>query len=403
MDKIVIIGAGHAGVELAHALRQRIFEGSITLISDEDDLPYHKPPLSKDFLKSDGGDPLPLKAASFYPQHDIQLRLGLRAIAVDRRERRVALQNGEELAYDHLVLALGARNRRLDIPGADHPQILELRTLPHARTILARLPQLHSAIIVGGGFIGLEVAALLREKGIVVNIVEMADCLMGRVVSGQVSQHFRHYHQTLGSRIHFGTRLVSIEHRGSRTSAHLSNGDLLVADAILIATGIVPNSELAAAAGLSDDNGIIVDDRLLTCDPAISAIGDCAAFPDGADALMRLESVPNAVGQARYLARRLTGDTDTYRGLPWFWSNQGTERLQIAGLCRGADTAVIRGDPMSGQFSVFLYRGESLLAVESVNSPRDHMLARRLIEKSVAVSPEIVNCPDAELKRLFDQ
>lgn len=402
MEKIVIIGAGHGGVELANALRQQRFAGSVTLVSDETELPYHRPPLSKDFLKT-GSDPLLLKAGSFYTQNAVDLKRGRRAVAIDRDAKTVRLDDGEVLAYDHLALALGARNRVLPIPGGDHPDNLELRDLAHAREILKRSKMLGRVVIVGGGFIGLEVAAFLREKGIAVDIVELADRLMARAVSPPVSEYFRRLHEGMGAKIHFHSQAATIAHKGGRAVLGLQDGRELAADAILVAAGIVPNVELAAAAGLKIENGILVDDRLLTSDPSISAFGDCAAFPCvyAEGRCIRLESVQNAVDQGRCIAKRLTGKSEAYCALPWFWSNQGTARLQIAGLDAGHDAEVIRGDTENAPFSVFLYRGDRLLAVESVNDARHHMLARKLLEAGTAVPREMAAKTDTDLKALL--
>ncbi len=402
MERVVIIGAGHAGVELANALRQSAFAGSIALVNDETDLPYQKPPLSKDFLKGDGRNPLMLKADVFYTQNDITLMRGRRVASIDRAAKTVRLDSGEDLPYDHLALALGARNRRLALPGADHPDVLELRTLADTQRILARLPALGRVAIIGGGFIGLEIAACLRGKQIDVDILEIADCLMGRAVSTPISSYFRSLHEAMGANIHFGAQARSIEHGADSVHLHLAGGGSLTADAVLIAAGVVPNIELAAAAGLATGNGILVDEHLLTSDPSISALGDCVAFPCvHAGGVARLESVQNAVDQARTIAKRLTGTPQPYTSLPWFWSNQGTARLQIAGLGAGHDSAILRGDVEAHKFSVFLYRGDRLICVESVNSPGDHLAARKLIEKNVPVPPEIAARADVDLKSLI--
>jgi 3-phenylpropionate/trans-cinnamate dioxygenase ferredoxin reductase subunit len=401
MEKVVIVGAGHAGVELAYALRQNGFAGSITLISDERELPYQRPPLSKDFLKSDGRNPLLLKGEVVYPQNTIALRLGRRVVSIDRAESAVHLDDGETLSYDHLALALGARNRRLRIPGADHAAVLELRSLEDTRRILAKLPALKRLAIIGGGFIGLEIAAGVRDKGIDVEIIEMTDRLMGRAVSQPISDYFRTMHEGMGTVLHFGAQAEAIEHSDSGVIVRLMGGGAVAADAVLVAAGVVPNVELAVEAGLATDNGIVVDAHLVTSDPAISALGDCVSFPcRWAGGMTRLESVQNAVDQARCIARRLTGNPTTYTDVPWFWSNQGKARLQIAGLIGEHDGAVVRGSIEGNKFSVFLFRGDELLAVESVNSPADHLVARKLFEKGISVPREIASSPDVNLKAL---
>lgn len=401
VERIVIVGAGHGGVEAAHSLRQNGFAGTIVLIGDEPHLPYQRPPLSKDFLKGDGTRPLALKGEVVYGQHNIGLRLGRRAVKLDRPAHAVLLDNGEAVPYDHLVLALGARNRRLPIPGADHPGILELRGLDDARRILAKLPALKRLAIIGGGFIGLEIAAGVRTKGIAVDIVEMADRLMARAVSKPISDYFRRLHEDMGTALHFGAQAAALEHGPDVVRVTLKSGGEVTADAVLVAAGIVPNVELAADAGLETRNGIVVDENLLTGDPSISALGDCAAFPSRwTNAMCRLESVQNAVDQARAIARRIVGKPEPYADVPWFWSNQGPARLQIAGLIGEHDAEIVRGDIAADKFSIFLFRGEQLIAVESVNSAADHMLARKLIEKGVSVPRELAARAEVDLRSI---
>ncbi len=402
-ENIVIIGSGHAAIELAAALRQHGHAGAVTVIGGEPDLPYQRPPLSKEFLKSSADTGLPLKGEAFFPAQRIELLLGAGAEAIDRAQRRVRLADGRVLAYDHLALATGARNRVPPVPGLDPDRALALRTLSDARALHTRLPELGKVAVIGGGFIGLEVAALLRGRGVAVEVIEATPVLMGRVLSRPMSAWFRAFHDRLGTRLHLETLVERVEHRQRSARLHLSSGEVLDADAVLVAAGIVPNVELAAAAGLAVADGIVVDERLSTADPAVSALGDCAAYPNAfCGRVTRLESVQNAVDQARTLALRLAGGGDEpYRGLPWFWSNQATARLQIAGLGEGHDETVLRGDPESGKFSIFLYRGGRLVAVESVNSPADHMASRRLIAAAASVPPEVARDLTVHLKELL--
>jgi 3-phenylpropionate/trans-cinnamate dioxygenase ferredoxin reductase subunit len=403
-EAVIIVGAGHAGAELAHSLRKEGFEGRIVLVCDEPHVPYQKPPLSKDFLKGDGGQPLLLKAEALYAKMGIELMLGRRVTDIDRAGKSVRLDDGTRLAYDHLALATGARNRRPPVPGLDDPAVMELRGLDHCRTILTRTPGLDHVAVVGAGFIGLEIAAFLREKGKAVDVVELADRVMARAVSEPVSAFFLALHRDMGTDIHLGTGVTAVRHEGTGAIADLSDGRAIEAGAVLLAAGVVPNVELAAEAGLEVGDGIVVDEMLLTSDPAISALGDCAAFPCiHGDGRVRLESVQNANDQARAIARRLTGNPAPYTNLPWFWSHQGPARLQIAGLSAGYDDTVVRGDPSADKFSVFLYRKGRLIAVESVNAPADHLAARRLLEKGVTVPPDVAADPASDLKALATQ
>jgi len=401
-QRIVVVGSGHAGVELAAALRQHGHTGPVTIVGDEPDLPYQRPPLSKEFLKSSADAGLPLKGEAFYAAKDVTLKLGRRAAAIDREGRELELVGGERLAWDHLVLATGARNRIPPIPGLDRAPTLELRTLADARRLHERLDSLRHVTIVGGGFIGLEVAALLRARGIAVDLVEATPRLMGRVLSAKMSAHFRFHHEALGTRLHFETLVRGVHEAARGCSVALSSGETIAADAVLVAAGVAPNAELAERAGLKVGNGIVADARLLTSDAAISAIGDCVAYPNvHAGGMARLESVQNAVDQAKFVAARLCGEDGTYHATPWFWSNQGSQRLQIAGLGDGHDDAVLRGDPLGEKFSIFLYRGDRLLAVESVNAAADHMVARRLIGQGTTVPKALAADLSADLKALL--
>ena len=397
IDKIVIVGSGQAGVECAAALRHNGFSGSVVIVGDEPDLPYQRPPLSKEFLKTPEDSSLPLRGEAFYNQNAINLRLGVTAERIDRQQRVLVLVGGERLPYDHLVLATGARNRLPPIPGIETGNLLELRTLEHARALTAQLDGLRHVTVVGGGFIGLEVAALLRQRDVAVDVLEAADRLMGRVLSPQMSELFLDIHRKMGT----GIRLATLASRIEGRKITLSDGTALDTDAIVIAAGVVPNIELAAEAGLELGNGILVNDRLQTSDPAISAIGDVAFHPNPhAAGMVRLESVQNAVDQGKHVAARVMGADQPYDALPWFWSHQGATKLQIAGLAAGMDDSVLRGDPESGKFSVFVYRANQLIAVESVNSPADHMVARRLLAAGLSVSKEMATDPAVDLKTL---
>ncbi|MEO3385426.1 FAD-dependent oxidoreductase [Mesorhizobium sp. CAU 1741] len=398
ISKVVIVGSGQAGVECAAALRHSGFAGAVTIIGDEPDLPYQRPPLSKEFLKSPADSSLPLKGEAFYGQNDIEVRLGGFVRRIDREAREVELASGDKIAYDHLVLATGARNRFPPVEGLDPSLVLELRTLAHARALTARLEALKHVTIIGGGFIGLEVAALLRQRDIAVDVLEAADRLMGRVLSPMMSEEFRKIHEEIGTRLRLGAVATQI----SGGTVSLSDGETIETDAVIVAAGILPNVELAQDAGLAIENGIVVDANLVTSDPAISAIGDCAAHPNPWGlGMIRLESVQNAVDQGKCVAARLTGTPAAYDALPWFWSHQGKAKLQIAGLAMGMDETVMRGDPADGKFSVFVYRQGRLIAVESLNSPADHMVARRMLAAGLSIPRDVASDPAVDLKTLI--
>jgi len=398
---VVILGTGQGGFQAAASLREEGFAGRIVLVGEEPDLPYQRPPLSKAYLAGALDEAMVrLRPKSFYAEHAIGFLPGERANGIDRAGRRLRLASGGTLEYDHLVLALGARPRRLPIPGVELDGVMYLRTLADATALRHRLPLAREVVLVGAGFIGLEFAAVAAKLGAAVRIVEATGCVMGRVVSPPVSRCFAETHARWGNRLLFDTGIVRVLGADGRaTGVETVHGEVLPADLVVICIGVVPNVELAAAAGLATDDGIVVDDHLLTADPAISAIGDCARYPSRfADGTTRLESVQNAVDQARCVAARLAGRPVPYAAVPWFWSDQGELRLQIAGLTAGHDRAVLRGDPGEGRFSVFCFRAGRLIGVESVNRPADHMAGRRILAEASELTPEQAADPGYDLK-----
>jgi 3-phenylpropionate/trans-cinnamate dioxygenase ferredoxin reductase component len=390
--RVVIVGAGHAGFQLAASLRQGGFDGTIQLLSDEPVLPYQRPPLSKDYLDGKIGlDLLLMRPEAFYRDHRIDYLPKARATEIDRAGRRLRLAAGERLDYDHLVLATGARNRVPPLPGIELDGIVYLRNLAETDDLRERLVAAEHLIVIGAGFIGLEFAAIARSKGKPVHILELTDRVMGRVVCPPTSEFFAAAHRKHGVEFSFGAQAVRIAARNGKVDhLELADGRTLPADLVLVSIGVVPNGELAAEAGLAVQNGIVVDAQLLTEDPAISAIGDCCAYPSAhaGGNMTRLEAVQNAADHARCVADRLLGKPRPYTALPWFWSEQGELRLQIAGLTAGHDDTAIRGSVESGEFSVFCYRDGKLLGIESINRPADHAHARRLLAAGGEVTPE---------------
>ncbi|MGE0260091.1 MAG: NAD(P)/FAD-dependent oxidoreductase [Alphaproteobacteria bacterium] len=393
---VVIVGASHAGFQLAASLRQAGFEGGIVLIGDEPVLPYQRPPLSKDYLDGKIGlDLLLMRPEAFYRDHRIEFLPGARVESIDRAARTVRLAGGERLGYGHLVLATGARNRVPPLPGIDLDGVCYLRTLAETHELRERVAAAERVVVIGAGFIGLEFAAVARAHGKPVQIVELTDRVMGRVVAVPTSRFFADAHRLTGVEFSFGAQVVRIVGRGGGGTGRvnhveLASGERIGADLVLVSVGVVPNGELAAAAGLEVGNGIVVDELLLTADPNISAIGDCASFPclQMRGAPTRLEAVQNAADHARCVADRVVGKPHPYTALPWFWSEQGKLRLQIAGLTTGHDQTVARGDPESGAFSVFCYREGALAGIESINRPADHAHARRILSAGRAVTPD---------------
>lgn len=377
--RIVIIGTGQGGYQMAASLRQEGFAGQITLIGDEPGLPYQRPPLSKAYMADGDAERLLLKPASFYDRSGLTLHAATRATRIHRAQREVETADGARHAYDHLILATGARAFRPPVPGLDAPGVLALRTLEDAGRLRDRLATTRHAVVIGGGFIGLEFAAMARAAGVAVTVVEAGSRLMARAVSPALSDWFLAAHRAMGTEILLNARLESVEPGAVRLSDRV-----IACDLVLAATGVRPNCELAAEAGLAVENGVAVDGLLSTDDPAISALGDCACFPLPDGSRVRLESVQAAVDHARHIARRIVhGAGDAYAAVPWFWSDQGKAKLQIAGLSTGAD-AVHAAPCADGQAAVLLFREGRLIAVETVNMPAQHMAARTLIGTSRA-------------------
>jgi 3-phenylpropionate/trans-cinnamate dioxygenase ferredoxin reductase subunit len=397
---VLIVGAGHAGFQLAASLRQHGYKDRVCLINDEAHLPYQRPPLSKAYLKGEGRpDSLMFRPDKFYRDQNIEL-IGDHAVSVDRAARKLLLGSGSTLEYVHLVLATGARNRLLDIPNANLPDVRYLRILDESEALRQLIPLRRRVVVIGAGFIGLEFAATARIKGLEVDVIELASRVMARAVTAEVSEYFQARHGDAGIRIHLGVQATAIESDGTNvTGVSLSDGRHVPADLVVVGVGVLPNVEMAAEAGLSVASGIIVDEHLLTSDPAISAIGDCALFASHRfGGSLRLESVQNATDHARCVAARLTGDAKPYDGQPWFWSDQGDDKLQIAGLTTGYDRVVVRGDPALKAFSAFCYKSGRLVGVESVNRSGDHMFGRRLLGMNRSIEPEQATDPGFDLK-----
>lgn len=403
MTGVVILGAGHAGVQLAVTLREAGYGGTIELVGDEVGLPYQRPPLSKAFMlgKVDEAG-LCLRQAELFAKLDVNVRFGERADSIDRAGRTVTLSSGVVLEYEHLVLATGARNRRLSVPGGDLGGVHYLKTLEEARALREHVQAVRDVVVVGAGFIGLEFAAVASGLGARVTVVELGGRVMGRAVSESISSYFTERHAQRGVEFLFETgvdEILGAEGRVARVKT--STGRILQADLVLIGIGVIPNSELAEAAGLAVANGISVNEYLLTQDIDISAIGDCASYPTRfATGPCRLESVQNAVDHARAVASRIMGKATAYHIVPWFWSDQGPDKLQIAGITTPCDTFIETGSRLDGKFSVFCFRGGNLVGVESVNRPADHMGARKLLQSGTVVTAQDLADVNFDLKSL---
>lgn len=391
MDSVVIAGGGQAGYQIAASLRTEGFGGSIFLIGEEPHLPYQRPPLSKAFVlgKQDQAKLL-LRPESFYGGHQIEVLAAERVVSIKRTARQIRLKSGRQMNYGTLVLALGARNRRIPVPGGDLDGVCYLRTLSEAVELKQRLEQAARVVVIGGGFAGLEVAASARALGKEVTVIEALPRLMARAVGSVISAFVHAAHVAQGVKILLSAQVEEI--RGSEGKAQevvLKSGQAIPADLVVAAVGIAPRTELAQEAGLPVENGIVVDEMLRTADGNIFAIGDCAQYPSAfSGTRVRLESVQNAVDQGVSVARTIAGKAAAYRAVPWFWSDQFEIRLQMAGLPDGHDLQVVRGKPESGKFSVFHFRAGRLCSVDSINRPADHLAARKLLASGAAVAPE---------------
>ena len=398
---IVIVGASHAAVQAIDTLRREGHAGPIVLVGDEPHLPYNRPPLSKKFLSGElPRERLPLRSQQFYEQHGVETRLGTRVTAIDRGARRLRLGNGAELAYDKLLLCVGSRPRRLEIPGHDLRGIHYLRTIADVDAIRADLHGARRVVVIGAGYIGLEAAASARHLGLEATVLEMAERAMARVGSPELSEFYRRRHEAEGVGIHCGVS-VSAFMGDDRVRAVTSSAGDFPADLVIVGVGILPDVTLAAAAGLRCDNGILVDEHCRTSDEHVFAAGDCTNHPSVRyGRRVRLESVDNAVEQGRTAAANMCGRPARHEHVPWFWSDQYDVKLQIAGLSEGYDRIVRRGEPASGSFALYYLRGGELLAVDAISSPRDFMTGRKWIAERKRPDPAKLADTSLDLKTL---
>src|ERR1700676_1705094 len=374
---VLIVGAGHAGFQVAASLRQHGYGERICLINDEAHLPYQRPPLSKAYLKGEGRpDSLMFRPDKFYRDQSIEL-IGDRAASIDRAARR-------------LLLASGARNRLLYLPNANLGDVRYLRILDESEGLRQRIGSAKGVVVIGAGFIGLEFAASARAKGLEVDVTELATRVMARAVTAEISEYFQARHTAAGIRVHLGVQATSIESDGANIAGvSLSDGRHLPADLVVVGVGVLPNVELAAESGLPVAAGIIVNEQLLTADPNISALGDCALFASPLfGRSLRLESRQDRAEPGCCGAPRVPAEAKTYDGLPWFWSDQGDDKLQIAGLTTGYDRVVERGDRGARSFSAFCYKSGKLVGIESVNRAADHVFGRKVLGLNRSIEPE---------------
>jgi len=400
MSTTLIIGAGHAGSQCAVSLRSEGYDGEIALVNNDVETPYHKPPLSKKYLRAQEPEATALRAASTYAKADVRwIQASVETIDVTANSVRLSDQTTER--YDHLVLATGARNRTLE-ELSPYSNVFSLRTLTDANVLHQAVASAKNVCVLGGGFIGLEVAACLAAMGKQVHVVEAAKRLLGRVVAPEISARVHSALVADGVRVTTNNSSSSFESANDKlTGLTLADNTVLEVDLMLVGIGAIPNCTVASDAGIECNNGVVVDDRLNVSDTNIYAIGDCAAFPHWQTAtLQRLESVQNAVDQAKHVAKSIATNTlSTYRNVPWFWSDIGEQKLQIAGIYSGESQTVVREE--ANAFALYHLQDEQVVCVESLNSVKDHMLARKLIAAEVKVSQDTIACGIDALKDLL--
>lgn len=400
---IVVIGAGQAAAQAVQSLRLFGYEGEIAMVGDEPALPYQRPPLSKAYMKGEMAEErLYFKPAAWYEDNKVETLLSQKVEGIDRAAREVRLVHGGTLPYDALILATGSRPRPLPLEGADLDNVFDLRGLADVEHIRPKMMEGQRLVIVGAGYIGLEAAAVAAELGLKVTVLEMADRVLARVTSPLISDFYETQHMEHGVDVRTGARLAALKgENGKVTHAMLAGGEEIAADMVLVGIGILPNVELAEAAGLPCENGILTDEDARTCDPRIFAAGDCASRP-----LVhygrrgRLESVHNAIEQGKLAAAAIMGKPRPTLDCPWFWSDQYDLKLQIAGLSTGYDEIVVRGDPGAKKFAAFYLKGGRLIAVDAVNSPPEFLASKKLIMTGAVIAPERLSDTSVSMKEI---
>ncbi|MFD1198694.1 NAD(P)/FAD-dependent oxidoreductase [Brucella gallinifaecis] len=402
-NRCIIIGAGHAGSQAAISLRQEGYAGEIILINDEKDIPYHKPPLSKSYLKAPEAGILVLRPESAYRDNNIEIVFGHSVEHVSPDNKTVMLDDGKKLQWSELVFATGARARIPDLAGVDLDGVVTLRRLDDARRIAKMMPDVENVVIIGGGFIGLEMAHSAVALGKKTVLIEAAPRVLGRSVATHISTHVETRSRAAGITLLTNVGVESIEGENGRVAGvRTANGTVFPADMVVLGTGAVPNVELALEAGLVVDNGIVVDAHMRASSEHIYAIGDCVSYDHfHAGRRVRLESVQNATDQARHVARSIVGRATPFRDVAWFWSDQGDMKLQTAGLSFDADRHILSGNPEDNAFSVFHFAGDKLVAVDSINRPADHMMARRLLAAGISPSEDDIAAGSIRFKELL--
>jgi 3-phenylpropionate/trans-cinnamate dioxygenase ferredoxin reductase component len=401
---VIIVGAGHGGAQAAIALRQNGYAGSITVIGREPEIPYERPPLSKEYLAQEKPfERIQIRPAAFWEEKQVEMLLGDAVASVDPVAKAATLESGKTLNYNYLIWAAGGDPRRLDCPGSDLAGVHVVRTRADVDAIMAALPETRQVAVIGGGYIGLEAAAVLRKLGKEVVLLEALPRVLARVAGEELSAFYEAEHRAHGVDLRTGVGVAALEGEASVSAVRLADGSVVDADMVIVGIGIIPSVQPLLAAGAESGNGVAIDPHCRTSLPDIFAIGDCAAHMNGfaSGAVIRLESVQNANDQATIAAKAICGELLPYQATPWFWSNQYDLKLQTVGLSMGYDQTVLRGDPATRSFSVIYLKGGQVRALDCVNMVKDYVQGRKLVEAGAVIDPARLADTDTPLKELL--
>jgi len=403
MNEIVVIGSGQAAIQTVISLKRNEFTGSIKVIGEEDHLPYQRPPLSKDFLLEEyKPERVSLKKKEFYEENGVDLILGKRAESIDTILKEITLSDENKIRYDKLIIATGSRVRKLNVPGSDKKGIYYLRDLDDANALKQRLKKNKKMVIVGAGYIGLEVASVAASLGVEVTVIEMANRVMNRTVDPMISSYYQKLHESHGVKIHLDNGLKAFEGGDSVNAVLCSDGLMLEADLVVIGAGVLPNQEIAIEAGLECNNGIMVNEFGETSTAHVYACGDCTNHPNkGLNTRLRLESVHNAMEQSKTVANTIMGNKEPYDQVPWFWSDQYDHKLQLVGISGDHDEVVMRGLESEQKFLLFYLKNSELIAVNAINSSKEFLICRKLVANKVKISSDVIKDQSVNLNDLL--
>ncbi len=403
MNEIVVIGSGQAAIQTVMSLKRNEFTGSIKVIGEEDHLPYQRPPLSKDFLLEEyKPERVSLKKKEFYEENGVDLILGKRAESIDTILKEITLSDENKIRYNQLIIATGSRVRKLNVPGSDKKGIYYLRDLDDAKALKQRLKKNKKMVIVGAGYIGLEVASVAASLGVEVTVIEMANRVMNRTVDPMISSYYQKLHESHGVKIHLDNGLKAFEGGDSVNAVLCSDGLMLEADLVVIGAGVLPNQEIAIEAGLECNNGIMVNEFGETSTAHVYACGDCTNHPNkGLNTRLRLESVHNAMEQSKTVANTIMGNKEPYDQVPWFWSDQYDHKLQLVGISGDHDEVVMRGLESEQKFLLFYLKNSELIAVNAINSSKEFLICRKLVANKVKISSDVIKDQSVNLNDLL--